>query len=238
MRFCVAGYPTSPIAGPTHATIFNPALNLSTFAGYLRKNPEKTHVPPSPDDTTTLARTPEGEACLIGRIAGGDRRAFEALYRAYFPRLGRFLQRMTRDTTLIEEIVNDTLLVVWRKAATFNGSSKVSTWVFAIAYRRACKALQARDEPVEAGDDDQEGLDSDRPEWQLEQLRLGHAVEAAITALPLAQRTAFQLTFYHDMGYIEIAEIMDCPVNTIKTRLFHARKRLALLLEDQLEGRP
>lgn len=192
---------------------------------------------PPPDDTTTLARTPEGEACLIGRIAGGDKRAFEALYRAYFPRLARFLQRMTRSTPLIEEIVNDTLLVVWRKAGTFNGSSKVSTWVFAIAYRRACKALQALDEPVESGDDEREGVDSDRPEWQLERLRLSHAVEAAISALPLAQRTAFQLTFYHDMGYIEIAEIMDCPVNTIKTRLFHARKRLALLLEDQLEGR-
>ena len=183
-----------------------------------------------------LCRTPEGEACLVGRIAGGDRLAFDTLYRAYFPRLGRFLQRMTRSTTLIEEIVNDTLLVVWRKAATFNGSSKVSTWIFAIAYRRACKALQALDEPVDTADE-AEGLASDRPDWQFAQLQLTQAVEAAIAALPLAQRTAFQLTFYHDMSYIEIAEIMACPVNTIKTRLFHARKRLALLLEDQLEGR-
>ncbi len=190
------------------------------------------------DDSAQLARTPEGEACLLGRIAGGDRRAFEALYRAYFPRLGRFLQRMTRSTTLIEEIVNDTLLVVWRKADTFNGSSKVSTWVFAIAYRRACKALQALDEPVDALDDDREGLASDRPEWQFERLRLAQAVDNALAALPLAQRTAFQLAFYHDMSYIEIAEIMESPVNTTKTRLFHARKRLALLLEDQLEGKP
>ena len=60
----------------------------------------------------------------------------------------------------------------------------------------------------------------------------------ALALLPLAQRTAFQLTFYHDMAYTEIAEIMDCPVNTIKTRLFHARKRLAALLDGQLEGRP
>ena len=61
------------------------------------------------DDPARLARTPEGEVCLVGRIAGGDRVAFEALYRAYFPRLGRFLQRMTRSPHLIEEIVNDTL---------------------------------------------------------------------------------------------------------------------------------
>jgi RNA polymerase sigma factor (sigma-70 family) len=190
------------------------------------------------DDPALLARTAEGEACLVGRIAAGDRRAFEALYRAYFPRLGRFLQRMTRSGTLIEEIVNDTLLAVWRKAATFDGSSKVSTWIFAIAYRRACKALQAFDEPVDAGVDEREGVDADRPDWQFERARLAHAVDAALAQLPLAQRTAFQLTLYHDMSQAEIAEIMACPVNTIKTRLFHARKRLALLLDGQLEERP
>jgi RNA polymerase sigma-70 factor (ECF subfamily) len=185
-----------------------------------------------------LARTPEGEACLIGRVAAGDRPAFEALYRAYFPRLTRFLQRMTRSAPLIEEIVNDTLLAVWRKAATFDGSCKVSTWVFAIAYRRACKALQALDEPVEASADDEAFQDSDRPDWQLDQRRLAQAVDAALAALPLAQRIAFQLTFYHDMTYTEIAEIMECPVNTVKTRMFHTRKRLASLLDGQLEGRP
>jgi len=189
------------------------------------------------DDAAILARTAEGEACLVGRIAAGDRRAFEALYRAYFPRLTRFLQRMTRSSALIEEIVNDTLLAVWRKAATFDGSSKVSTWVFAIAYRRACKALQALDEPIEASVDEREGPDSDRPEWQLDRQRLAEAVDVALAALPLAQRIAFQLTFYHDMTYTEIAEIMECPVNTIKTRMFHTRKRLAVLLENQLEGR-
>jgi len=191
-----------------------------------------------PDDTAILARTAEGEACLVGRIAAGDRRAFEALYRAYFPRLARFLQRMTRSSALIEEIVNDTLLAVWRKANTFNGSSKVSTWIFAIAYRRACKALQAVDEPVEADGDERAGPDADRPDWQFERVRLAQALDAALAALPLAQRTAFQLTFHHDMSLNEIAEIMECPVNTIKTRLFHARKRLALLLDGQLEPRP
>lgn len=190
------------------------------------------------DDSTILARTAAGEACLVGRIAAGDRRAFEALYRAYFPRLGRFLQRMTRSAPLIEEIVNDTLLAVWRKADSFDGSSKVSTWIFAIAYRRACKTLKTLDQPVDAATDDREGSDADRPDWQLERVRLAQAVDAALTALPLAQRVAFQLTFYHDMSYVEIAEIMECPVNTIKTRLFHARKRLAVLLDGQLEGRP
>ena len=179
----------------------------------------------------------EGEAGLIGRIAAGDRHAFETLYRGYFPRLTRFLHRMTRSVPLIEEIVNDTMLVVWQKAATFDASCKVSTWIFAIAYRKACKALHGLDEPVEAFPDDCEGELAFQPEWQFEQERLAHAVDAALAALPLQQRAAFQLTFYHDMGYAEIAEIMECPVNTVKTRLFHARKRLALLLGSQLEGR-
>jgi RNA polymerase sigma factor (sigma-70 family) len=213
-------------------------MNLFAPAGYIPWTMETMCVDRRTDDSANLARTAEGEACLVGRIAAGDRRAFEALYRAYFPRLARFLQRMTRSAPLIEEVVNDTLLVVWRKAATFDGSSKVSTWIFAIAYRRACKALQAVDEPVDGGADEREGSDADRPDWQLERLRLAHAVDAALAALPLAQRTAFQLTFYHDMSYTEIAEIMECPVNTIKTRLFHARKRLAVLLDGQLEGRP
>ena len=198
------------------------------------------------DDTTLLARTAEGEACLVGRIAAGDRPAFEALYRAYFPRLTRFLHRMTRSATLIEEIVNDTLLAVWRKASTFDGSSKVSTWIFAIAYRRACSALRSVDnqadrpfdDPDGASLDDREGPDADRPDWQFERRRLAQAIDAALAQLPLAQRTAFQLTFYHDMSYTDIADIMACPVNTIKTRLFHARKRLATLLDHQLEGRP
>ena len=180
--------------------------------------------------------SPDGETRLIGLIARGDRQAFETFYRAYFPRLTRFLHRMTRSLPLIEEIVDDTMLVIWQKADSFNFSSKVSTWVFAIAYRKACKALHALDEPL---DTDMEAYESEvawQPEWRCEQRRLALALDVALRALPLAQRAAFELTFYHDMGYAEIAVIQECPVNTVKTRLFHARRRLALLLKDQLEG--
>jgi len=182
-------------------------------------------------------RQTDGEEDLLGRVAAGDRHAFELLYRAYFPRLTRFLHRMTRSVPLIEELVNDTMLVVWQKADSYDGSCKVSTWVFAIAYRKACKALHGLDEPLESIEEAREGDASWQPEWQFEQLSLGHAVDAALAALPLEQRATFQLTFYHDMAYAEIADIMECPVNTVKTRLFHARRRLAALLGRQLEGR-
>lgn len=97
------------------------------------------------------------DARLISQVADGDRRAFEALYRGYFPRLTRFLNGMTRSAQLIEEIVNDTMLVVWQKAHSFDGTCKVSTWIFAIAYRKACKGIRGLDEPVDADPDLCEG---------------------------------------------------------------------------------
>src|SRR4029450_9311415 len=80
------------------------------------------------------------ETRLLTRIAGGDLRAFEQLYRIYHPRLTRFLTSMLHHSHLAEEAVNDTLMVVWRRPEAFNGTSKVSTWIFAIAYRTALKA--------------------------------------------------------------------------------------------------
>ncbi len=172
---------------------------------------------------------------LVRRVGGGDRLAFQALYRAYFPRLARFLDRMTRNVPLLEEIVNDTMLVVWQKAASYDGSSKVSTWIFGIAYRQALKALRGLDEPVEdltetAGEEWQE------PEHAMAALQLQRGVGRALDALPLEQRVVVCLTFYHGMAYQEIAETMGCPVNTVKTRMFHARARLKDMLSDHLEA--
>jgi RNA polymerase sigma factor (sigma-70 family) len=175
------------------------------------------------------------DARLIGQVAAGDRGAFERLYRGYFPRLTRFLNRMTRNLPLIEEVVNDTMLVVWNKAGSFDASCKVSTWVFAIAYRKACKALHRLDEPVDAEPDLCEAEPDSRPDRCYAARFRRRAIDAALFALPLEQRTVVQLAYFHDMGYADIAKLMDCPVNTVKTRMFHARRRLAILLVDQLE---
>jgi len=172
------------------------------------------------------------EAHLIGRIVDGDLHAFDALYRIYFPRLKRFLDRMTHSATLIEEIVNDTMLVVWQKAATYNGTCKVSTWIFSIAYRKALKAIRNVDEPVDI-DFEQLSVETDgHPEHEIHQRQRQQCVSRALDALPMEQRTVVNLTYYHGMGYQEIAETMDCPVNTVKTRMFHARKRLKTLLSS------
>lgn len=175
------------------------------------------------------------ELRLIAQAADGDRRAFELLYRLYFPRLARFLDRMTHNGAMIEEIINDTMLVVWRRGATFDGSSKLSTWIFAIAYRTALKAIAHRDEPVDADPDLRYGDAALEPEVDLGQQQLQHRVGAALALLSLEQRAVVNLTYYHGMAYEEIGVIMDCPVNTVKTRMFHARRRLKLLLADDAE---
>jgi RNA polymerase sigma factor (sigma-70 family) len=175
------------------------------------------------------------DARLIGQVAGGDRHAFEVLYRGYFSRLTRFLNGMTRNVQLIEEIVNDTMLVVWQKAYTFDGSCKVSTWIFAIAYRKARKAIKGLDEPVDVDPDIFEGDAGFEPEHEFTLQRLRRAIGVALDGLPAAQRAVVHLTYHHEMGYADIAAIMDCPVNTVKTRMFHARRRLKLLLAGQLE---
>lgn len=175
------------------------------------------------------------EAALIALIADGDRDAFQALYRMYFGRLARFLDRMVRNGPLIEEIVNDTMLVVWQKANTFDSSCKVSTWIFAIAYRQGLKAVNMRDEPVESNFELEAGDMRQEPEQAIALQQLQQGVDQALKALSLEHRVVVTLTYYHDMGYQEIAETMGCPVNTVKTRMFHARQRLKVLLSAHQE---
>ncbi len=175
-----------------------------------------------------------GDAQLIAQIVGGDRAAFQVLYRAYFPRLARFLDRMTRNPPLIEEIINDTMMVVWQKADTYDRSCKVSTWIFAIAYRQGLKAVNGLDEPVEE-QVEQHGEAWREPEFAAERRQLNKGVGLALEALPMEQRVVVSLTYYHDMDYKEIADTMGCPVNTVKTRMFHARRRLRDLLAVHME---
>jgi RNA polymerase sigma-70 factor (ECF subfamily) len=168
------------------------------------------------------------EVDLIGRVAAGDRRAFEELYHLYHRRLARFLTRLTRRYDIAEEVINDTFYVVWRKAGAFRGESQPSTWILGIAYRKARSAFRSSARlPQENLDAVPEPLTHETPA-STEELRdwLGQA----LAQLPLEQRMAVELCY--ELGYSceEIAAIMDCPVNTVKTRLFHARGKLQRLL--------
>jgi RNA polymerase sigma-70 factor (ECF subfamily) len=180
------------------------------------------------------AATVAREADLIGRIGQGDRRALEELYHLYHRRMARFLTRLTHRYDLAEEVINDTFWVVWRKARDFRGDSQPSTWILGIAYRKARNALRtaARFETPQNLEGEILPLTSEEP-FRTEELRdwLGQA----LAQLPVEQRLGVELCY--ELGYSceEIATIMDCPVNTVKTRLFHARAKLQKLL-PQLAG--
>ena len=177
------------------------------------------------------------DAALVARVAAGDLHAFEMLYRSYHPRLDRFLGLMTARRTVVEEALNDTMLVVWRSAAAYNGTSKVSTWIFAIAYRTALKALRQQDEPVDASAIDELSSDEPGPEQQLSTGQTRAALLRALEELSTEQRSVLVLTYFHDLPYAEIARIADCHVDTVKTRVFHGRRRLRALLCDE-HGEP
>ncbi len=174
------------------------------------------------------------DALLIARIAERDQRAFEALYRTYHPRLTRFLIAMIHRPQLVEEVLDDTLLVVWNRPESYNGASKVSTWIFAIAYRKALNALRRQDEPMEDRHPEIRESDEPGPEQRLGQRQLQAALLGAMGELSADHRAVVDLAYFHEIGYREIAEIMACPPDTVKTRMFHARRHLKRRLTGPL----
>lgn len=174
------------------------------------------------------------DVALIKRVAGKDGAAFEILYRSYYPRLQRFLERVTRRPQIVEEILNDTMLVVWRKASSYNLTSQVSTWIFGIALRRALKALKRVDDPVDFEPDDGPDQVGAGPEGMLVQQQTRAFIARALSALSPDHRAVIELTYFHGYSCAEIAQIMRCPVSTVKTRMFHARRHLRMLLPDQM----
>ena len=198
---------------------------------------------PIPQPTSRPAISPGGlhddaeDRRLVACVCAHELAAFETLYRRYHPRLCRFLHRMLRPEHLVEEVLNDTLYVVWNQAERFNGTSKVSTWIFAIAYRKALKALSRHDDPLpECDEDDQAVADAtERPEARMSLSQARAAIDAALRGLSVDQRAAVELTYFHGFSYPEIAAIVDGPTDTVKTRMFHARKRLRTAFGGQLD---
>ena len=176
------------------------------------------------------------ESELIRRVAAGDRAAFETAYRLYHPKLTRFVARLTRRSDLIEEIVNDTMVVVWQKADRFRGESQPTSWVLGIAYRTALKRLRRLSRrPEEELTEELRLVDPREPETSLanrQMQRLARQrVRRALGRLSPEHRAVVELTFFENYAYRQIADIVGCPVNTVKTRMFHARKRLGRLLK-------
>jgi RNA polymerase sigma-70 factor (ECF subfamily) len=172
------------------------------------------------------------DLALLGRVAEGDRDAFRRLYSHYHRRLHRFLMRLTRERQLTEEVINDTMMVVWQHAADFRGASRVSTWILGIAYRRALKTLvrsrnrSAQDIIVAAASVPDGAL--------LDALSQGTEthdwIDSALAKLSSEHRMVIELAYFLGLSCEEIAEIVGCPLGTVKTRMFYGRERLRQVL--------
>lgn len=172
----------------------------------------------------------DDEYKLLQAVGNGDRRAFDVLYRRFHPRLYRFLGAYLKQPGTIEEVINDTMFVVWNKAGEFRGDSKVSTWVFGIAFRTAMKALEV--ERRHATEPEQMVPEEADPASDNEQLHLNRWLRLGLMRISAEQRAVVELTYVFGYSYPEIAEIMQCPENTVKTRMFHARRQLQQILPE------
>ena len=178
-----------------------------------------------------------GEADLIRRVCAGDEAAFAALYTGYYERLFRFIYRVTRSLEPVEELIQETLLVVWEKAETYDHSCKLSTWMFGIAYRKALKSLakSSRDQACVDLAEFEESLADHAPSPD-QKAEFDDWLGAALGGLPPDQRAVVELTFYEGLHYKDIALVLGCPENTVKTRMFHARKKLQSFAEAHSGG--
>jgi RNA polymerase sigma factor (sigma-70 family) len=179
------------------------------------------------------AASPEDEQ-LMAQICARDLHGFEVLYRKYHPRLARFLTNLVHRPPIVEEVLNDTMMVVWNKPESFRGESKLSTWIFAIAYRKALKALRRFDDPVDDTSAQTRVSEEPWPDEEVRQQQVQRLLLNALGQLSTDHRTVVDLTYFHEMGYREIAEIMGCPVATVKTRMFHARRHLKRILSGDV----
>ena len=167
---------------------------------------------------------------LIAAVRAGDLAAFETLYRAYYRRLGRFLLNVTHRPTIVEEVLNDTMMAVWQRPDNYRGASKLSTWIFAIAYNKAMRALRKQDVPIDQPAETAATDPEDGPDRSIGHARAQRLLHDAMARLSPDHRAVIDLTYFHGLAYREIAEIVDCPVDTVKTRMFHARRHLKRLL--------
>ncbi len=174
------------------------------------------------------------ETAWLARIADGDQLAFEHLFRAYQRRIAAYLYRMTGDAEAAAEATNDVMITVWKQAGNFQGRSKPSTWIFGIARNKGLGQLRSlRAHATEDLTDAPEPADGrEGPEETLDREQRNRQLQLALRRLPAEQREAVHLAFFQGMSYQEIAKISGCPVATVKTRVFHAKRKLQPILEE------
>ena len=201
-----------------------------------------TSAPPTSSDTDLM---------LVERTVAGDQKAFELLVIKYQRRIERLIGRMVRDVDLVEDIAQETFIRAYRALAQFRGDAQFYTWLYRIAVNTAQKALRdlKRDPLVSesalrgGGDDEDETsavenelTSSETPETILAAKEIAATVNSAMEALPEELRQAVTLREIEGLSYEEIAEVMNCPIGTVRSRIFRAREAISAKVRPMLEN--
>jgi RNA polymerase sigma-70 factor (ECF subfamily) len=199
-----------------------------------------TVIPPSPSEDSDLQ--------LVERTVAGDQRAYELLVIKYQRRIERLIGRMVRDADLVQDIAQETFIRAYRALHQFRGDAQFYTWLYRIAVNTAKKSLmELKRDPVmtesalKSVDDDDETSRRDNeltaestPESELAAREIAAAVNAAMEALPEDLRQAVTLREIEGLSYEEIAEAMNCPIGTVRSRIFRAREAISARVKPLL----
>ncbi|MDR0275610.1 MAG: RNA polymerase sigma factor RpoE [Burkholderiaceae bacterium] len=199
---------------------------------------------------SSISAPNDSDAVLVERVKAGDARAYELLVIKYQRRIERLAARMTRDPDLAQDIAQETFLQAWRALHQFRGEARFYTWLYRIAMNTSKKALMARKRDLlvtqaalpENGDDEtfrpqNEPSTQATPESELAAREIAQAVHAAMQALPDDLQEAVTLREIEGMSYEEIAEAMNCPVGTVRSRIFRAREEISAKIRPLLSHR-
>ena len=192
----------------------------------------------------------DSDLMLVERTVAGDKRAFELLVVKYQRRIERLIGRMVRDVDLVEDIAQETFIRAYRALHQFRGDAQFYTWLYRIAVNTAKKALvDLKRNPVisenafRQGDSDDETYQvgnelttEETPETVLAAKEIAEAVNTAMLALPEELRQALALREIEGLSYEEISEVMNCPIGTVRSRIFRAREAVSLKVKPLLEN--
>jgi len=198
-----------------------------------------TFLSPASDDSDLL---------LVQRAVAGNQRAFELLVLKYQRRVARLVARMVRDSDLVDDVVQETFIRAYRALHQFRGEAQFYTWLYRIAVNTAKKALvdlrrnpvmnesamRGRDEDDETSPVSNELSSDETPETVLAAKEIGEAVNSAMEALPEDLRQAVTLREIEGLSYDEIAEVMNCPIGTVRSRIFRAREAISAKVKPLL----
>ena len=199
--------------------------------------------------TEIAASPPDSDLILVERAVAGDQKAFELLVIKYQRRIQRLIGRMVRDVDIVEDIAQETFIRAYRALAQFRGDAQFYTWLYRIAVNTAKKALMdmKRDPTVsensfKSADDDETSMleneltSSETPDAVLASKEIAEMVNTAMEALPEELRQAITLREIEGLSYEEISEAMNCPIGTVRSRIFRAREAISQRIKPLLEN--